>query len=144
MQTNTELTVTPLETVQAMYECFGRGDIPALLELLDDHVDWSSGIDPSVPDHDTVPIRRHGIGKDAASAYFTAVGSDFEFHSFAPQTMAMSGDEVFVRLSVDLTVRPTGKRIAFDEIHDFVVQNGRVVRFRGFVDTAMFIEAYRH
>jgi ketosteroid isomerase-like protein len=30
----------PLSTVQAIYGCFGRGDIPALLELLTEDVDW--------------------------------------------------------------------------------------------------------
>jgi uncharacterized protein len=39
-----------LKTVQAMYEAFGRGDVPSILERLDDDVVWEEGgLDHGVP-----------------------------------------------------------------------------------------------
>lgn len=137
-----DTTRAPLAVVGAVYEAFGRGDMASVLDALADDVDWSSDIDPNVDRHDTVPIRRHGVGKAAAIDYFTAIGRDVEFHRFEPEVLASSGHDVFARISVDLTIRPTGKRIEFLEIHNFSVRHGLIVRFRSYFDTAMFIWAY--
>jgi ketosteroid isomerase-like protein len=38
------------ETVQEIYKAFGRGDVPAILDKLDDHVEWETQVPvPGVP-----------------------------------------------------------------------------------------------
>jgi len=131
---------TPLETIQSVYAAFGAGDIPGLLALVADDVDWGRAV--QAPGGEVVPHLRHGTGIDTAVAYFTAVGETMEFHSFVPRTFAVGGDHVLVVLDVELTVRPTGKRIAFDEVHEFTVRDGKIVRYRPHVDTAQLVGAY--
>jgi ketosteroid isomerase-like protein len=36
------INVSNAETVQAIYEAFGRGDVPTMLEKLDDAVEWET------------------------------------------------------------------------------------------------------
>src|SRR5262245_1914869 len=35
-----EARMTPLETVQTIYAAFGRGDVPAIIDLVSDDVEW--------------------------------------------------------------------------------------------------------
>jgi ketosteroid isomerase-like protein len=44
---------------------------------------------------------------------------------------------------MDFTARTSGKRGQFTEIHHWVVRDGRVVRYRPYLDTASFIEVWR-
>lgn len=139
-QTNQTSQISPAQTIEQMYAAFGRGDIPGLLDLIAEDVDWGRTI--AAPGGDVVPHLRGGIGKDVAVAYFTAVGRDMEFHTFAPRLMAAAGDVVLSVIDAELTVRATGKRIRFDEVHEFTVRDGKVVRYRPHVDTAMLIDAF--
>lgn len=133
--TTTTSASSALDTIHAVYAAFGRGDIAGLLDLVDDDVDWGRTVDG-------VPHLEHGLGKTTAVAYFQAVGETMEFHGFAPRLFAVVGDTVVVVLDVELTVRPTGKRISFDEVHEFTVHDGRIVRYRPHLDTAQMIEAF--
>jgi ketosteroid isomerase-like protein len=51
---------------------------------------------------------------------------------------------VLVVLDADVTVRSTGTRIAFDEVHEFTVEDGRIVRYRPHLDTAAMRAAFGH
>lgn len=132
---------TALDIVQSVYASFGRGDVAAVLDLIDDDVDWGRTI--QAPGATVVPHLQHGIGKAAAISYFTAVAETMEFHRFSPHLFATDGAEhVMAVLDLDMTVRTTGARVAFDEVHVFTVRNGKIVRYRPFLDTAQLIEAY--
>jgi hypothetical protein len=86
-------------TVQGIYEAFGRGDIPAILDHLSEDVVWDAWTEES-------------SGQSAG------------------------GDRVVAQISVDVTVRDTGRRFRDDEIHLWVFgDDGRVVEFRHYVDT---------
>lgn len=138
--TKTDPATTPLDVVGAIYGAFGRGDIPAILERLDPDVDWSLQVD--APGAELVPMFRNGRGHDAVLAYFAGVAA-MEIHSFEPHAFHVDGDTVLVEIRMDFTHRETGKRGRFDEIHHWIVRDGRVVRYRPFVDTATFIEVHR-
>src|SRR5688500_12180442 len=124
---NETTSTTALDTIQAVYAAFGRGDVPAVLDLVDDDVDWGRTVAG-------VPHLQHGIGKATAVAYFQAVGETMEFHGFAPRLFLTNGEHVAVVLDVDMTVRPTGRRISFDEVHEFTIRDGRIVRYRPHLD----------
>jgi hypothetical protein len=48
-----------VKTVQEGYAAFGRGDVPAILELLTDDIEW---IEPGPPD--VIPVAGTYRGKD--------------------------------------------------------------------------------
>ena len=53
--------------VQAMYETFGRGDIPVILDHPVDEIDWEAGRD----DDYGIPWLRPGRGKDHVLSFFS-------------------------------------------------------------------------
>ena len=138
--TTTNETMAPTAVVGALYEAFGRGDLPAMLALIDGDVDWS--VQVGAPGAELVPMFRNGRGHGAVQAYFAGV-AQMEIHTFEPRAFHTAGDTVLVEVAIDFTCRPTGKRGRFEEIHHWVVRNGVVVRYRPFVDTATFIELWR-
>jgi uncharacterized protein len=134
------LPTAPAEVIAAVYECFGRGDMPGLLAFVADDVDWGSG--SSAPDADLVPMLARGRGHGAVAHYFSGV-ADLAFERFEPIRFLVDGDVVLTELAVEVVHRGTGKRLAFGEIHHFTVRDGKVVRYSNFVDTAALIELYR-
>jgi ketosteroid isomerase-like protein len=139
--TNATTTIrTPLDVVGALYAAFGRGDVAGMLEQVDPDVDWS--VEVEAPGAELVPMFRNGRGHDAVLAYFGGV-ADLEIHAFDPHAFHVAGDTVLVEIRIDFTHRTTGKRGRFDEIHHWIVRDGRVVRYRPFVDTATYIETHR-
>jgi ketosteroid isomerase-like protein len=122
-------------TVQGIYEAFGRGDIPAILDQLSDDVAWDAWTDASSAQSAGVPWLAERHGRDQVGGFFQSL-SALEFHTFAPYALIEGGDRVVAQISVDLTVRETGRRFRDDEIHVWVFgDDGRVTEFRHYVDT---------
>lgn len=133
-------TLTPLEAVQGIYAAFGRGDMPGLFELLHPQIDWSATC--TAPGAELVPMLRHGTGHDAVQHYFGGV-AQLEFHVFQVGRCFTDGDTVVAEIHLEATHRRSGKRATIDELHHWVVREGRAVRYRSYVDTAALIELYR-
>jgi ketosteroid isomerase-like protein len=138
--TTATTAATPLDVVGGLYDAFGRGDLPGLLALVDPDVDWSVQVD--APGAELVPMFQNGRGHGAVQRYFDGV-AQLEIHAFEVRAMHASGDEVLVEITFDFHHRTTGKGTRVDEIHHFVVRDGKVVRYRPFVDTATIIETHR-
>src|SRR5213596_1852310 len=68
-----------------MYEAFGRGDIPAILDRLDENVEWDTQYDsPAAP---WLEPRR---GRQNIAGFFEAL-APLQFTKFEPHTMAADG-----------------------------------------------------
>lgn len=120
-----------VETVQQIYQAFGRGDVPGILEHLADDVDWEYG----VPSTD-VPWLQPRKGRGQVPAFFQAL-ADFDIQTFAPKTFLESGHVVVVLIDLAGVVRSTGRPIVEeDEVHIWHFDAaGRVSRFRHRCDT---------
>jgi ketosteroid isomerase-like protein len=127
-------------TVMAMYEAFGRGDVPAILEHLADDIEWERGAEDC-----GVPWLTPGRGKDHVAGFFQAVADNLEFRRFEPAGVAVGDDVVVAFIQVDATVTSTGRSFAEDpEIHSWWFDDeGKVSAFRHYVDTPRHIEAFR-
>jgi hypothetical protein len=128
-----------LETVQAVYGSYGRGDMAGLLALLDDDVTW--GIE-SVAAGEVAPygIRR---GKAGVEQFFAAWAASADFKVFNPHDFVAIGDDVFNTLSYELTVKATGKAVSNVSPQRWTLRNGKVVSWRGYEDTAATRDAFR-
>ena len=131
---------SPTTTVQSLYAAFGAGDMGALLALIDEDVDWSVQVD--APGGELVPMFQNGRGHEAVLRYFGGV-AELDWHTFEPHELYADEDRVVVRLRLAFTHRGTGRSAEIDEIHRFVVRDGRVVHYRPYCDTAAFIEVFR-
>ena len=127
-----------LDVVRRGYEAFGRGDIEALLSLLDENIEWRT---PGPSDLPTAGVRR---GRQEVGAFFGLLNQVFEIQRFVPQTFLTSGDRVVV-LGIDTAVlRATGK-VLVDEpwAHVFTVKDGKIVAFQEYLDTGVFVTELR-
>lgn len=127
-------------TVQKIYEAFGRGDIPAILEMLSENIDWEYGTAPS---HD-VPWLQPRRGRAAIMGFFQSLAG-IEFHKFQPTAIIEGNNVVVALVDLDATIKKTGKRVTeTDEIHVWKFgPDGRVARFRHGVDTHAHVEAWK-
>jgi uncharacterized protein len=132
---------TALQTVQQIYAAFARGDIPAIVELLDDNVQWETWASNSAHAAD-VPWLRAGTGKAAALRFFGEIGR-WRFEDFQVLGLMASETQVAAEAAVDATL-PNGKRLLDEEMHLWNVNAaGKVTRFRHYADTAKHIAAAR-
>ena len=116
--------------VQSGYEAFGRGDLDGLLSLLDANVEWKT---PGASDLPTAGTRR---GHAQVREFFGTLLELFDFELFEPRTFIADGDRVVV-LGLDrVKVKGTGKSLSEEWCHIFTLQNGKVVAFQEFFDTA--------
>lgn len=130
-----------LDTVQSIYAAFSKGDIPAILDALDENVEWESWEDNHAQ-RAGVPWLRAGQGRAAAAAFFGVVGG-FKFQHFQVLGMMASENQVATEVLVDAIV-PGGRRLRDEEVHLWNVNAaGKVTRFRHYADTAKHIEASR-
>lgn len=126
-----------IQVVQEAYAAFGRGDVQAILDRLDDSIVWMPvyGTAPYVP---TSGERR---GKQAVGAFFAQVAESVTFVRFEPKEFVASGDKV-VALGHYTAKTPIGKGFDADFAMVFTLKNGKVVAFQEFSDSAAINAAY--
>lgn len=129
--------MSPIETVQSIYAAFGRGDVPAIMALLADDVEWEYGTFPS-----PVPWLQPLRGRAQVPAFFQSLAA-VQLTKFVPRQMFGDARTVVSLVDVELVVHATGKRIVEeDEVHVWHFDDaGRVARFRHRVDTHQHVQA---
>jgi uncharacterized protein len=120
------------KVVQDAYAAFGRGDIPALLENLDDKVTWKpiTGAGPQVP----FAGERHG--KAAVAEFFRILADLQTFEQFEPREFIAQGDKVVTLGHYKGGPKGTSKRFESDFAMVFTLREGKVVHFQEFTDSA--------
>ncbi|MES2260094.1 MAG: nuclear transport factor 2 family protein [Pseudomonadota bacterium] len=121
---------TPTEIVQQAYAAFGRGDIPGILEFVARDVDWELVGPPSL----AYAGRRHN--REEVEAFFHAIPQADEIRVFEPREFIEAGQHVTVLGWEESTALDTGKDFASEWVHVFTVTDGKVTRWRGFLNTA--------
>jgi ketosteroid isomerase-like protein len=130
--------MTNIETIQALYAAFGRGDVPAILSsFAPDAVISFEGASKDVPWHG--PWRGHG----EIQRFFGVLAEEVEFEIFEPQRFTASPEAVAVHLHLRYQVRRTGKRVDARQIHWWTMRDGKVAAIAHFEDTAQVVAATR-
>src|SRR3954452_11879084 len=108
-----------IDTVQRIYEAFGRGDVEAILAVVDDDVDWASE-----PESTIAPW--HGIhkGKGEVSTFFETLAGTVEVTEFTPLSFASNDTDVMTVVRFGIRVPATGKSGAMDLHHWFRFHEG--------------------
>jgi ketosteroid isomerase-like protein len=120
---------SPLEVVQAAYAAFGSGNIPAVLELVDEDVDWSF--------HGARGLAYTGSfrGRSAVEKWFASVFENDDIQAFEPREFLAGGEHVTVLGWERTRALPGGKTFESDWVHVFTFRDGKVVRYWGMYDT---------
>jgi uncharacterized protein len=117
-----------LEIVQGAYQAFGRGDIEAVLAILDPDVEW---IEDEVPG---LPYAGTNRGAQAvAENVFAELASTYERFELVPEDWIDGGDTVVMlgQVSVSKEGREETMRVA----QIWTLRDGKAVRFESFQDT---------
>lgn len=126
-----------MQVVQDLYAAFGRGDVPGLLNLLAEEVDWYFNGRP-----EDVPFAGHWQGRAGVMEFFRTVGETCKVLAFGPNEVIVLGEHVLSLGHERVRVRTTGREFETDWAHLFTVQAGQVVRLREFYDTAVMAKAF--
>jgi len=119
------------ETVQQMYEAFGRGDVPAIIDKLDANVEW----DTDAPT-DGVPWLQARRGAANVAGFFEAL-APLNITRFDPHTWFSDGDKVFVLVAIEGTNK-NGKpfNIPYEGHLGVFNSAGKVTKYQHVTDTA--------
>jgi ketosteroid isomerase-like protein len=123
--------------VRGIYEAFGRGDIPAVLEVLDSRVAWIE------PESRHLPFAgvHHGVTAVVDEVFATVPALWDEFQLVPDEFLGTDGA---VAVTGEFRVRAKGGT-AFTTpfAHIWKLRNQKVVSFSNYMDTAVFVEALR-
>ncbi len=126
-----------LAKAQALYDAFFRKDIPAMLQLLHEAVEWGEPTNPHNPAGGT----RHG---HAGFMEWLNIGRESEeILELHPQRFLSDDDAVTVVGSMKCKVIHNQKIYESDFVHLIVFQEGKVRKFQEFFDTWAAGEAFR-
>ena len=125
------MSATPqaLEVVQSVYAAFGRGDIPAILDLIADDVEWKFCGSKGLPYTGTFRT------KEAIAKWFASIPEVEEIQIFEPREFISAGDSVTVLGWERTRALPAGKVFETEWVHVFTVHDGRITRYWGMYDT---------
>jgi hypothetical protein len=129
-----------VDTVTAMYEAFGRGDVAAILEHLSEDVTWDVTEEPWTPHTAGVPWLLPRRGHAEVAEFFQIAGA-WTYERFEVLDLMASDTQVAaeVRLVADL---PNGGRLDEVVMHVWRFgEDGSVVALRRMLDTASHIAA---
>jgi ketosteroid isomerase-like protein len=127
-----------VKTVQEAYAAFGRGDIPALLDLLSEDVSW---LMPGPAD--IIPFAGRYEGREGVGRFFAALDGAEAVERFEPGEFVAQGDKVVVLGHYTGRIRANGQADDIEFVHVFTVRDGKITDYRQYNDTAPSIAAYR-
>ena len=131
-----------LTTVKAIYEAFGRGDVPAILDVIADDCEWEAWSDNSAVKAG-VPWLQPRVGKAGVADFFSVVGQ-MEIVDFQVLALMDGGNQVAAEFVIEARLPAHGGGGYRDEeMHLWTFNDaGKVVRLRHYTDTAKHIAAY--
>jgi ketosteroid isomerase-like protein len=127
-----------IKTIQAIYQAFGRGDVPAIVEPLADDVKW--GIHSRSSASKSVPWHEYIVGKANVPKFFAALAANADFTRFEPQAFVADDAYVYCTIVWEATLKKTGKKLAMTGVHRFTFNQGRITEWLGTEDTALSAE----
>ncbi len=112
------------ELLRGTYEAFGRGDIPAVMGVLDEDIEWNV---PAVLPH-AMDVR----GRDEVEAFFQKLASTWDEFGLELDDLVASGDRVCAIGRAQGTL--DGGQASYGFVHAWTVRDGVCVRFDEYVD----------
>lgn len=123
-----------LKTIQAIYQAFGKGDIPTIISHLSDKVQWEHWSDNSSQKAGT-PWMKARKDKAGVAAFFEVVGQ-LQIKDFQVLSLMEGGNQVAAEFFIEFVYPATGKTVRDEEMHLWTFDDhGKVIRLRHYTDT---------
>ena len=126
-----------VEVVRHAYENFKTGRIGALLEQVSEDVDWR------LPEIEGAPFAGARRGRGQVSEFFTSLADSQDVVSFEPREFVAQGDKVVALGSYVWRVKSNGREYGGEWAHVFTIQDGNIIGFNEYMDSARAEAAYR-
>lgn len=130
------MEAAPLQVTEAIFAAFGAGDVNAIVALLHEEV-VIEFYGPEV-----IPYARTYRGPAEARNFFETVLASVDIQQFDAEDFIESGDKIVVTGHLRLTARRTGRPIESAFAHVITVADGKWLRFRDFMNTAVAAAAF--
>lgn len=125
-----------LSLVQKLYAAFGSADLPRILNILSDDVDWDH-VGPK-----QIPICGARRGREAVTNFFITIATEEEVKAFELRDFIVDEGKVAAFGYEDLIIRKTSNRYAGEFMHVWWMSNGKITKYRGFCDVHALLAAY--
>ncbi|HTD51276.1 MAG TPA: nuclear transport factor 2 family protein [Acidimicrobiia bacterium] len=130
-----------LATAKKIYEAFGSGDVPAILELCADDVAWEHW-EHNYGQQAGIPIMQAHTGKAGVAEFFAGVAT-LTLQGFEVLNMMEGGNQVAVSFVIEYDT-PAEGHLRDEEIHLWTFNDsGEICGLRHYVDTAKHIAAWK-
>ena len=132
---STEVALSNATTARKMFDAFKQGDIPFILNQLDDNCQWH------VMGAPLLPYSGLFVG-NGTGLFFSKMAEEIEFLSFEVDNIYdVSETDVIATGSFLTRHRKTGKSAPSPFAMLMRFQNGKVIFFQDYVDTAQLVAA---
>jgi len=122
-----------VEFVRGVYDAFGRGDVPAVLGAFADDIEWFEA--------EGMPYGGVYRGGEAvAQNVFGPITEDVVGFALAVEELFGSGATVAAVLRYTGTGKATGKALDVPAVHVWDIRDGKLARFRQYIDTVKYAE----
>jgi ketosteroid isomerase-like protein len=124
-----------LETTKKGYELFKQGDIATFVkDIVDPTCTW---ISPGP--QEKLPWAGSFKGQQEITDFFARVAQNLDFAEVVLREMIEQGETVVAIGTSSVRAKRTGKSIAYDWVHIFKYNRGRMVFAQEYTDTSAFI-----
>lgn len=125
--------------VDGLYQAFAKGDVPAVLAVMDANIVWNEA--ENFPYADRNPY----IGPDAVlNGVFARIGEEWEYWNLTDiQLHDMSNNMVLATLRYKAKHKKTGKVIDSQTAHLWTLKDSMITAFQQFTDTKQAAEAVK-
>ena len=127
-----------IQTIEAVYEAFGRGDVASILDSVTDDVDWATDTASTA-----APWFGPHHGKAGVTDFFQAFGSTMTVQQFEPVSFASNDTEVHTIVKFKSTRTANGRTAAMNLHHWFQFRDGKIANYRGTEDTTQTEAIFR-
>ena len=127
---------TNLDIVKQGYADFMQRDIPAILNILSDDIEWV------LPASAKVSFSGTFKGRDGVTNFFENVGNTNDISEFVVDNYIADGDYVVALGHLSATAKSTGKTSSNKWAHVWQLKDGKVIRHYEYVDTAEIRDAF--
>jgi ketosteroid isomerase-like protein len=114
------------ETVQRAYAAFASGDIAAILDLVDENVEWSA---PA-----TLPQGGAFTGRGGVLKFFEGIGAAWDSLRVETESIGGLGNDLVVGVVHGTGKLRGGEPAQYGAVHVFSLEQGKITRFREYVD----------
>jgi ketosteroid isomerase-like protein len=129
------MTTTPeqvnVQAVRQIFEAFGSGDIPYILDQLDDNVRWSCNSDA------IIPWGGDFSGKAKVPQFFSAIDGSVDVLGFEPKEFIAEGDQVVTLGTFTCRSKETGKAGELKWVFIWKLAGAKVLSYEQFHDSGI-------